>query len=123
MLPILDPKTHTATTFPAPVRDADTPEGWDGPRRDGDAARALGLLGQGEDLDTKVNNHNSMIDRKAVSGRRRVRGPENPDFCKKGSDHPSAKLFPLKNAPGTRDARSQDDEYTPSYDTCFQTIT
>ena len=28
----------------------------------------------------------------------RVRPPANPDFCKKGSDHPSAKVFPLENA-------------------------
>ena len=40
-----------------------------------------------------------------------MRGPDNPDFCKKGSDHPSAKVFPLETivAPGG-DARSQDDE-------------
>jgi hypothetical protein len=25
----------------------------------------------------------------------RIRGPANPDFCKQGSDHPSAKAFPL----------------------------
>jgi hypothetical protein len=28
----------------------------------------------------------------------RVRSPENPDFCKKGSYHPSAKVFPLERA-------------------------
>ena len=28
----------------------------------------------------------------------RVRPPANPDFCKKGSDHPSAKVFPLESA-------------------------
>jgi hypothetical protein len=28
----------------------------------------------------------------------RVRPPENPAFCKKGSDHPSAKVFPLERA-------------------------
>ena len=40
-----------------------------------------------------------------------VRGMDNPAFCKKGSDHPSAKVFPLERsaAPGG-DARSQDDE-------------
>ena len=27
-----------------------------------------------------------------------IRGPDNPAFCKKGSDHPSAKLFPLDRA-------------------------
>jgi hypothetical protein len=28
----------------------------------------------------------------------RVRPPANPDFCKQGSDHPSAKVFPLEQA-------------------------
>jgi hypothetical protein len=28
----------------------------------------------------------------------RVRPPENPDFCKKGSNHPSAKVFPISSA-------------------------
>src|SRR6267378_4909238 len=123
MLPILDPKTHTATTFPAPVRDADTPEGL-GP---GHAAMATPLepsayWGKEKIWDTKVNNHNSMIDRKGrVWLAAAVRGPENPDFCKKGSDHPSAKLFPLKE---THRALAMLDPKTMKYtfiDTCFQT--
>src|SRR5262249_59878346 len=28
----------------------------------------------------------------------RVRRPANPDFCKQGSDHPSAKIFPLESS-------------------------
>ena len=28
----------------------------------------------------------------------RIRPPANPDFCKKGSDHPSAKLFPIASS-------------------------
>ena len=51
--------------------------------------------------DTRANNHNSMFDDK---GRlwlaANVRGLANPDFCKKGSDHPSAKVFPLSRAAG-----------------------
>ena len=51
-----------------------------------------------------------------------VRGPENPAFCKKGSDHPSAKLFPMEQ---TRSARYRVlDPKTMKYtfvDTCFQT--
>jgi hypothetical protein len=123
MLPILDPKTNTATTFKAPVRDADTPEGL-GP---GHAAMATPLepsayWGKEKIWDTKVNNHNSMMDRKGrVWLAAAVRGPENPDFCKKGSDHPSAKLFPLKE---THRALTVLDPKTMKYtfvDTCFQT--
>ena len=62
--------------------------------------------------DTHINNHNSMFDEK---GRlwlaAAVRGRKDPDFCGKGSDLPSAKLFPLDAKPAPdRDARSEDDE-------------
>jgi len=46
---------------------------------------------------SKVNNHNSMFDK---NGRlwlaAAIRGPDNPEFCKRGSSHPSAKLFPIE---------------------------
>ena len=122
-LPILDPKTHKVTMFKAPVRDPDTPEGL-GP---GHAAMAKPLgpspyWGDKKIWDSKVNNHNAMVDKK---GRfwlaAAVRGPKNPDFCKKGSDHPSAKLTPLET---THRALAVLDPKTMKYtfvDTCFQT--
>jgi hypothetical protein len=123
MLPILDPKTHTATTFHAPVRDRDMPESL-GP---GHAAMEKPLepsayWGNEKIWDTKVNNHNSMIDRKGrVWLAAAVRGPQNPAFCQQGSDHPSAKLFPLKTS--HRELAMLDPK-TMKYtfvDTCFQT--
>ena len=123
MIPILDPKTHKVTIFNAPVRDADTPEAL-GP---GHAAMAKPLgpsayWGDEKIWDTKVNNHNSMIDKKGrVWMAAAVRGPKNPDFCKKGSAHPSAKLFPLEQ---THRALTVLDPKTMKYtfvDTCFQT--
>ena len=72
--------------------------------------------------DTRINNHNSMFDKK---GRlwlaAAFRAPNNPDYCKKGSDHPSAKLFPLeqsKRAITIFDPKTQ--KYT-FIDTCFDT--
>ncbi|TMK01959.1 MAG: carboxypeptidase regulatory-like domain-containing protein [Alphaproteobacteria bacterium] len=123
VIPILDPKTHTVATFTAPVRDPDTPEGL-GP---GHAAleKPLGpspYWGEEKLYDTKVNNHNSMFDKK---GRlwlaAAVRGPKNPDFCKQGSEHPSAKLTPLEQ---THRELAILDPKTMKYtfvDTCFQT--
>ena len=59
---------------------------------------------------SKANNHNGMFDRNGrVWFAARVRGPDNPAFCKKGSDHPSAKAFPTeRNEPPADDARSED---------------
>ena len=49
--------------------------------------------------DSQTSNHNPMMDEKGrVWFTTRVRPPANPDFCKKGSDHPSAKVFPLESA-------------------------
>ena len=98
VLPILDPKTHTVTEFKAPVRDPGMPESL-GP---GHAAvekpvAASAYWGEEKIWDSRANNHNSMFDK---DGRlwlaAAIRGPDNPDFCKKGSDHPSAKLFPIE---------------------------
>src|SRR5271166_4098276 len=72
--------------------------------------------------DTRVNNHNMMIDRKGrVWLTAAVRGRDNPAFCKEGSDHPSAKLFPLKES--SRQLAMLDPK-TMKYtfvDTCFGT--
>src|SRR5262245_37473389 len=121
--PILDPRTHTVTSFRAPVRDADTPEAL-GP---GHAALARPMApspywGDEKIWDTKANNHNGMFDRKGrVWFAATVRGPKNPSFCTKDSDHPSAKLFPVEQA--NRHITMLDPK-TKKYtfvDTCFQT--
>jgi hypothetical protein len=45
---------------------------------------------------SKTNVHNPMLDGQGrVWITSSVRPPANPDFCKAGSDHPSAKVFPL----------------------------
>src|SRR5579862_49116 len=69
----------------------------------------------------RINNHNSMFDDK---GRlwltAAIRGTANPDFCKKGSDQPSAKLFPLEQSHrqlGMLDPKTM--KYT-FVDTCFE---
>ena len=122
-IPILDVKTSKVTFFKAPVRDADTPEAL-GP---GHAASDKLLApspywGQEKIWDTKINNHNSMLDQDGrVWLAATVRGPNNPDFCKAGSDHPSAKVFPLQR---TNRALTVLDPKTMKYtfvDTCFQT--
>ena len=122
-IPILNPVTNSVSTFRAPVRDPQMPESL-GPNH---AARLKPLQpsaywGNEQIWDTRINNHNSMIDSK---GRMwlaaAVRGEENPAFCRKGSDHPSAKLFPLNES--TRQLAVLDPK-TMKYtfvDTCFTT--
>jgi hypothetical protein len=100
-MPILDPKTNKVTFFKMPVQDPSMPEAL-GP---GHAAsikplQASAYWGDAKLWDTKANNHNSMFDKKGrVWMASTVRGMDNPAFCKKGSDHPSAKIFPLDRSP------------------------
>ena len=49
--------------------------------------------------DSQTSIHNQMMDEKGrVWAAARIRPPANPDFCKKGSDHPSAKIVPARAA-------------------------
>jgi len=97
-MPILDPKTHNVTYFKLPVRDANTPEAL-GP---GHAALEKPTApspywGEEKLWDSKANNHNAMFDKQGrVWMAAAFRGADTPAFCRKGSDHPSAKLFPLE---------------------------
>ena len=99
-MPILDPKTSKVTIFKMPVADAEMPESL-GP---GHAASVKPLQpspywGDEKLWDTRANNHNSMFDQQGrVWLAATVRGRDNPSWCKKGSDHPSAKAFPLEQS-------------------------
>ena len=117
VIPILDPKTNSTKNFPAPVRDPNTPvamrEGPMQPSPYWDNERIW---------TSKASNHNGMFDRKGrVWFAAAVRGPDNPAFCEKGSDHPSAKVFPVERS--NRQFAMLDPK-TMKYtfvDTCFNT--
>jgi hypothetical protein len=122
-MPILDPKTNKVTFFKMPVKDPEMPESL-GP---GHAAALKPLQpspywGDEKIWDTRANNHNAMFDKKGrVWIAATVRGMDNPAWCKKDSDHPSAKVFPLDRSP--RQVAMLDPK-TMKYtfvDTCFGT--
>ena len=122
-MPILDPKTNTVTFFKMPVADPNMPESL-GPGHAGSVKplQPSAYWGDEKLWDTRANNHNAMFDDK---GRlwiaATVRGMDNPAFCKQGSDHPSARAFPLDKSPrqvAMLDPKSM--KYT-FVDTCFGT--
>ncbi len=92
-VPVLDPKTHAISQIPLSVRDPNTPP--TSPKM----AAPSPYYGDEAIWTSKNNVHNPMLDEK---GRlwltSAVRPAENPAFCKEGSAHPSAKLFPLPRA-------------------------
>ena len=92
-LPILDPVHNTATEVKHPVRDPKTPSSKDNPMAPSP------YWGDTPIWDSQTSTHNPMMDEKGrVWITARIRPPANPDVCKAGSDHPSAKVFPLQEA-------------------------
>ncbi len=91
--PVLDPTTHAASQVKHPVRDPKTPSSVT------NAMSPSPYWGPKPIWDSQTSIHNQMMDEKGrVWMAARVRHPDNPDFCKKGSNHPSAKVFPLNSA-------------------------
>jgi hypothetical protein len=120
-MPILDPKTGNVTFFKMPVADANM-KGVQGFGFSAHPMAPSAYWGDQKIWETKANNHNDMFDKKGrVWLAATVRGMDNPAFCKKGSDHPSAKGFPLDQS--ARQAAILDPKsmkYT-FVDTCFST--
>jgi hypothetical protein len=92
-LPVLDPVHNTTSRVELTVRDPATP------RTSPDMPQPSPYWG-GEVVWTSRNNvHNPMFDdRGRVWITSAVRPPDNPAFCKQGSTHPSAQLFPIERA-------------------------
>jgi hypothetical protein len=92
-LPVLDPATNSISQVKLTVRDPNTP-----------ATSPLMLQpsaywGNEVVWTSKNNVHNPMFDEKGrVWITSAVRPPDNPDYCKAGSTHPSAKLFPIQRS-------------------------
>jgi len=124
-IPILDPKTHKVTFFKMSVADANGPESFGPPFHASAVAKPTmpsAYWGDEKIWSQRANNHNGMFDKEGrVWFAAAVRATQNPAFCKKGSDHPSAKAFPLELS--GRQA-SMLDPKTMKYsliDTCFGT--
>jgi hypothetical protein len=91
--PVLDPNTHTANQIKHPVRDPKTPSSKTAPMAPSP------YWGSEPIWDSQTSIHNQMMDEKGrVWATARVRPPANPDYCRKGGSHPSAKVFPLESA-------------------------
>src|SRR5690606_34227497 len=72
--------------------------------------------------DSRANVHNPMLD---AEGRvwitARVRGRDNPDWCREGSQHPSAAAYPLDTSGRQLGLYLPDSREYKHIDTCFGT--
>ena len=115
-LPVLDPVHNTVTRVPLTVGDSNAPSAGD--------ARGAPSAYWGDTVlwTSKANVHNPMFDEKGrVWITSTIRGADNPAFCKAGSQHPSAKLFPVNRSGRQLAMYDPKTKKLTHIDTCFGT--
>jgi hypothetical protein len=116
LIPVLDPVTHTASQIRHPVNDPKTPSSLTLPMT------PSAYWGDKPIWDGHSSIHNAMMDGDGrVWFSARIRPAPNPDFCKKGSDHPSAKVAPLEASPRQLSVYDPKTAKWMHVDTCFST--
>jgi hypothetical protein len=91
--PVFDPVTNQPTQVAMPTRDA----GMESSKNNTMAPSPY--WGEEAIWDSKASIHSLIMDERGnVIFTSKVGKPENPAFCQAGSDHPSAKAFPLKES-------------------------
>ena len=115
-VPVLDPISHMATQVDVPVRDPETP------LAAGPPLEPSPYWGDEAIWASQANIHNPMLDEHArVWLTSRVRPSENPAFCREGSDHPSAQVFPTERSGRHLAMYDPETEAFALIDTCFST--
>jgi hypothetical protein len=93
-VPVLDPVRHTASRLDLAPRDPNTQPSWPPTM-----PAPSWFYGNEVMWSSRINVHNPMFDQRGrVWMTFSVRPPENPAFCREGSSHPSAQLFPTNRA-------------------------
>ena len=116
-VPVLDPVNHRASRIPLTLRDPSTR-----PASGPEMPEPSPYWGDEPIWTSRNNVHNPMLDER---GRlwltSTVRPPPNPDFCREGSDHPSARLFPTTRARRHLQLYDPRTEELTHISTCFST--
>ena len=121
-VPVLDPVRHTARDVRMPVRDPKTPSTMFISQAGGAIFAPSPYWGEERIWSSQASVHNPMLDEQGrVWLTARIRPPETPAFCKQGSDHPSAKLFPIQRAARQLAVYDPKTEKFTLIDTCFTT--
>ena len=116
MVPVLDPVKHQPSFIKHPFRDADTPSSKTLPMA------ASHYWGDEPIWDGHSSIHNAMMDSEGrVWFSARIRANANPDFCKKGSNHPSAKVAPQEQSLRQVSVYDPKTQKWMHVDTCFST--
>ena len=116
-MPVVDPKTNTATQIKLTVRDPKTPSEANTP-----PAQPSPYWGEETIWTSQANAHSFAMDKQArVWIAARMRQNQTSDFCKQGSAHPSAKAFPLAQSGRQMQMYDPKTKQVITIDTCFGT--
>ena len=114
---ILDPRTHTATEVKIPVRDPATPSAASRPNLQPSPYWGDEVLWTGQS-----QPHSTMWDAQGrLWATSFVRPPTNPAWCRQGSNHPSARAFPLERGGLGASFYDPKTKQVTLIDTCFNT--
>ena len=114
-LPVLDPVHNIASQLKVPYRDPDTP---------GQPKPLQPSVFWGDEAiwDSHTTVHNPMFDERGrLWYTSRIRPPEDPSYCKAGSNLDSAKLTPLERSGRQLAVYDPSTRQTSMIDTCFGT--
>jgi hypothetical protein len=114
-LPVIDPKTNTASRVKLIVRDPNTPSSVDQP-----PAAASPYWGDEAIWNSQTTVHSFAMDKQGrVWAAARVRKGETPAWCRAGSNHPSAKLFPINQSQRGLEMYDPKTKQLTTIDTCY----
>jgi hypothetical protein len=116
LVPTLDPIKNVASSVKMPFADPNTPSSLTLPRS------TSAYWGDEPIWDGHDSIHNLIWDDHGkLWFAARNRGENNPDFCKQGSDHPSAKVVPLNSSVRQLSVYDPKTKEWNLIDTCFTT--
>jgi hypothetical protein len=114
-LTVLDPKTNATSQIRLRVRDPQTPSSFATK-----PAAPSPYWGDEAIWNSQTTVHSFSMDKQSrVWAAARVRKPATPAWCQAGSDHPSAKLFPIAQGQRGLELYDPKTKETTTIDTCF----
>jgi hypothetical protein len=114
-LTVLDPKTNSTSQVKMKVRDPQTPSSFATK-----PAAPSPYWGDEAIWNSQTTVHSFSMDKQSrVWAAARVRKPATPAWCQAGSDHPSAKLFPIAQGQRGLELYDPKTKETTTIDTCF----
>ena len=114
-LTVVDPRTNATSKVMMKVRDPQTPSSAATP-----PAAPSPYWGDEVIWNSQTTVHSFAMDKQSrVWAAARVRKPETQPWCQAGSDHPSAKLFPIRAGQRGLELYEPKTKETTTIDTCF----